>query len=85
VIDTLENPKDAQRRVEEGRAHVEKSFNAIELAGCFYDMVLQVSESRRERDIAETDAISNSLASSSAYAGNHGLGRGGLRNPGRES
>ena len=64
VISTLENPKDAQRRVEEGRAHVEKSFNAIELAGRFYDMVLQASESRRERNTTRTCASSNSLASS---------------------
>ena len=64
VISTLENPKDAQRRVEEGRAHVEKSFNAIELAGRFYDMALQVSQSRRKRNTTRTCASSNSLASS---------------------
>jgi glycosyltransferase involved in cell wall biosynthesis len=64
VIDTLKNPKEARRRVEEGRAHVEKCFNAVKVAKRFHDIVLQAVRSRREGDVIEVILDSHSPGSS---------------------
>ncbi len=50
VIDTLENQKEAQKRVRECQAHMEKSFDAVRVAKRFHDLVLQVaSRSLKEK------------------------------------
>jgi len=58
VIDTLENPKEAQKRVREGRAHVEKSFDAARVAKRFHDLVLQVaSRSLEEKKVRSSGEL----------------------------
>jgi glycosyltransferase involved in cell wall biosynthesis len=71
VISTLENPKEAQRRVQEGRVHIEKSFNAVDVAKRFYDVLLQTSRLPRKGSMRETDRDSHSPISSEKVKCSH--------------
>lgn len=47
IIDTVMNPNEARARTEKGRTHVERQFNAVDVARRFYDGILQTASRKQ--------------------------------------